>query len=264
MSVEFVYFIYDSNLNTDCGLSSIANISGTQCITRSSVRHLFPGVLVDDDGALIDHNEEMMSELNVFRILTKMHLMHGGRYGPDNIPLSLLPTHNTLDDYVTKVHTSNETAETITALIDEKPFFIMFLNVADTTHYVPVVRFGERWIIMGGERRSLLMAIEHDTLPTALTTQAGRNAILEHCRTPFDNNLTVEFLGANLFNIIVPKHPGPRERNTDMEGFPKSEVAKRLPWAAVSALGQQMPNFKKEYAVFIKTEQFHIPTLDFK
>ena len=260
--VEFVYFIYNSDLNTDCGYSCINNITGTQSITRYSVGHLFPDVLVDDNGALVDNDEAMISELNVFRILTKMRFMHGGPFnvGPDNEPL--LPTHESLDDYITRVHTSVESVQSITALITNKPFFILFLNVADSTHYVPVVKFGERWIIMGGERRSSLMAIEQNNLATALTSQAGRNAILEHCRKPF-GELTVEFLGTNLFNIIVPKHLGPKERNTDMEGETKAEAKKKLPWTAVDALGQQMSNFQKEYAVFIKTEPFHIPTLDF-
>ena len=262
--VDFIYFIYDSNINTDCGLSCIANISGTQCITRYTVHHIYPDVLIDDES-------DMISELNMFRILTAMKLMNSGQnnMGPNNV--TSLPTYNNINDYVTRVHTAVESIETITNLIADKPFLILFLKVFNTTytdqppttHYVPIVRFEDRWIIMGGERCSSMKAIEHRNLPAALTTQAGREAILQHCRAPFGDNLTVDFLGTNLINIIVPKHPGPKTRNRDMEGFPKSEVIKRMPWTEVKHLGQRMTNFQREYAIFIKTEQTDIPILDF-
>ena len=262
--VNFIYFIYDSNVNTDCGLGCIANISGTQCITRYSVHHVFPDALIDDES-------DMMSDLNILRILTAMKLMNGGQKNMVN-DVALLPTYENIDDYVTRVHTAVESIDTITNLVADKPFLILFLKVFNTTytdqppttHYVPIVRFGERWIIMGGERRSSMKAIEHQNLPAALTTQAGREAILEHCKAPFGDNLTVDFLGTNLINVIVPNHPGPKKRNNDMEGFPKSDVVKQLPWTEVKVIGERMTNFQKEYAIFVKTDQYDIPILEFE
>lgn len=247
--VKFVCFVYDSDVNRDCMFNSIMNISQCSVYSRHNLEIIMPeGALDRNDGT------EVTNERTLINVLT----INGCMSGPNN--RRLLP--NDLEDdtrvnnymrYFDKGYECN--IPDFMNAISEAKFLILYFTLAlfDSNaldyHFVPVLKFDEDWIIMGGERRSKMCSIHSDDLPNMLFSESGRRSIRDHCGKPFRHTAKVEFTDHAI--CMVPLHCGPRER-MNYTGMTKDEVNRMIPWPILSNTSARLA---KDHGFVIQMEQ---------
>eukprot|EP00956_Cyclotella_meneghiniana_P004454 scaffold5470_cov47-Cyclotella_meneghiniana.AAC.1 len=118
-----------------------------------------------------------------------------------------------------------------------------------------VLKFGEDWIIMGGERGSKIRSIHSDDLPNMMFSREGRELIREHCNIPFEKTALLQF--TNHAVCMVPLHCGPKDR-MDYSGMKKNEVTSAIGWPI---LNNTNSNMDRDHGVVIHMEGDKIETL---
>ena len=244
-ATDVVYYIYDSKNNLDCMYNTLMNVTGCSSLDKHSIRAIVPGEVFEPDASNEETREE--TERTLINILVYLQYISG----PNNS--RSLPTDINIGDYVK--YFDNGFAENIPAfvnVISEAKFAIIYFqlfltNGKDDTHFVPIVRLDDNWIVMGGEHRSEMRVIRHDELPNVLFTENGRTRLTEHCQKPF--GATALFQAHPGGFCIVPLHFGPKQRN-DYRGMPQKEVNKIIGWPCLQGTHTRMA---KNHGYIFKT-----------
>lgn len=118
-------------------------------------------------------------------------------------------------------------------------------NVEGTArgHFVPLVRFGDFWLLLGGEKRCCVCKIMHSDITDYLLTEKGRSLLLEKCQVPFGEEKVVDFQSVDgqgksiaFMPVKVLKEPVSHDHLTD------DEIKRITPWDYVASTGR---SFKK-------------------
>ena len=253
-NVKFVLFTYNPD-NRDCMYNSLMNITQVPFYSRRFLPAIMPeGVLYRNAGT---------EETNE-RTLANALISHGYMSGPNCS--RRLP--NDLEDDTHIKHYMKyfddrfeDNIQDFTSAIKDAKFFILHFELFFLTeepndyHFVPVLKFGEDWIIMGGERGSKIRSVHSDDLPNMMFSREGRELIREHCNIPFECTALLQF--TNHAVCLVPLHCGPKDR-MDYSGMKKNEVTSVIGWPI---LNNTNSNMDRDHGVVIHMEGDKIETL---
>ena len=247
--VRFVLFVYNSADNRDCMFNTIMNITQNPVFSRHFFTEIMPEEVLDSNGGTEVTNE---------RTLINALISYGAISGPSGsrrIPNDL-HDDTRVDNYVKYFDGRfEENIPLFNDLIREAKFIILhftlvFLsNIPDDYHFVPVLKVGEDWIIMGGERGSRMVSIHSDDLGNMLFSREGRELIREHCNRPWRTTAVLDFTNAAI--CIVPLHCGPRSR-MDYTGMTKGEVNRVIGWPILNNTSSRL---EKDHGFVVQMEQ---------
>ena len=247
--VRFVLFVYNSADNRDCMFNTIMNITQNPVFSRHFFTEIMPEEVLDSNGGTEVTNE---------RTLINALISYGAISGPSGsrrIPNDL-HDDTRVDNYVKYFDGRfEENIPLFNDLIREAKFIILhftlvFLrNSPNDYHFVPVLKVGEDWIIMGGERGSRMVSIHSDDLGNMLFSREGRELIREHCNRPWRTTAVLDFTNAAI--CIVPLHCGPRSR-MDYTGMTKGEVNRVIGWPILNNTSSRL---EKDHGFVVQMEQ---------
>jgi len=253
--VRFVLFVYNSADNRDCMFNTIMNITQNPVFSRHFFTEIMPEEVLDSNGGTEVTNE---------RTLINALISYGAISGPSGsrrIPNDL-HDDTRVDNYVKYFDGRfEENIPLFNDLIREAKFIILHFtlvfrsNIPDDYHFVPVLKVGEDWIIMGGERGSRMVSIHSDDLGNMLFSREGRELIREHCNRPWRTTAVLDFTNAAI--CIVPLHCGPRSR-MDYTGMTKGEVNRVIGWPILNNTSSRL---EKDHGFVVHMEQDDITTL---
>jgi len=247
--VRFVLFVYNSADNRDCMFNTIMNITQNPVFSRHFFTEIMPEEVLDSNGGTEVTNE---------RTLINALISYGAISGPSGsrrIPNDL-HDDTRVDNYVKYFDGRfEENIPLFNDLIREAKFIILHFtlvfrsNIPDDYHFVPVLKVGEDWIIMGGERGSRMVSIHSDDLGNMLFSREGRELIREHCNRPWRTTAVLDFTNAAI--CIVPLHCGPRSR-MDYTGMTKGEVNRVIGWPILNNTSSRL---EKDHGFVVQMEQ---------
>ena len=247
--VRFVLFVYNSADNRDCMFNTIMNITQNPVFSRHFFTEIMPEEVLDRNGGTEVTNE---------RTLINALISYGAISGPSGsrrIPNDL-HDDTRVDNYVKYFDGRfEENIPLFNDLIREAKFIILHFtlvfrsNIPDDYHFVPVLKVGEDWIIMGGERGSRMVSIHSDDLGNMLFSREGRELIREHCNRPWRTTALLDFTNAAI--CIVPLHCGPRSR-MDYTGMTKVEVNRVIGWPILNNTSSRL---EKDHGFVVQMEQ---------
>ena len=247
--VRFVLFVYNSADNRDCMFNTIMNITQNPVFSRHFFTEIMPEEVLDSNGGTEVTNE---------RTLINALISYGAISGPSGsrrIPNDL-HDDTRVDNYVKYFDGRfEENIPLFNDLIREAKFIILHFtlvfrsNIPDDYHFVPVLKVGEDWIIMGGERGSRMVSIHSDDLGNMLFSREGRELIREHCNRPWRTTGLLDFTNAAI--CIVPLHCGPRSR-MDYTGMTKGEVNRVIGWPILNNTSSRL---EKDHGFVVQMEQ---------
>lgn len=247
--VRFVLFVYNSADNRDCMFNTIMNITQNPVFSRHFFTEIMPEEVLDSNGGTEVTNE---------RTLINALISYGAISGPSGsrrIPNDL-HDDTRVDNYVKYFDGRfEENIPLFNDLIREAKFIILHFtlvfrrNSPNDYHFVPVLKVGEDWIIMGGERGSRMVSIHSDDLGNMLFSREGRELIREHCNRPWRTTGLLDFTNAAI--CIVPLHCGPRSR-MDYTGMTKGEVNRVIGWPILNNTSSRL---EKDHGFVVQMEQ---------
>ena len=239
-TVEWVYFIYNSDEKRDCMYTTLMNITQNPAYSALMLPAIVPNeVFIGDRGIEITNERTLINVLVHHQIIS----------GPNNT--HDLPSDINIQEYVQYFDDRfGENLDDFKKVIHKATFLILHLKLMafdnEDYHFVPVVKFGDTWIVMGGEQRSLMCAISENDLPSMLFSVGGREQIRQHCNKPFLPVSSIQFHSAAF--CIVPLYFGPKE-SISYIGMQKTQLVRMLPWQQVSSTATRMT---KDHAFVIK------------
>ena len=247
--VRFVLFVYNSADNRDCMFNTIMNITQNPVFSRHFFTEIMPEEVLDSNGGTEVTNE---------RTLINALISYGAISGPSGsrrIPNDL-HDDTRVDNYVKYFDGRfEENIPLFNDLIRVADFFILHFTLIPRSnspydyHFVPVLKVGEDWIIMGGERGSRMVSIHSDDLGNMLFSREGRELIREHCNRPWRTTAVLDFTNAAI--CIVPLHCGPRSR-MDYTGMTKGEVNRVIGWPILNNTSSRL---EKDHGFVVQMEQ---------
>ena len=247
--VLFVLFVYNSADNRDCMFNTIINITQNPVFSRHFFTEIMPEEVLDSNGGTEVTNE---------RTLINALISYGAISGPSGsrrIPNDL-HDDTRVDNYVKYFDGRfEENIPLFNDLIRVADFFILHFTLIPRSnspydyHFVPVLKVGEDWIIMGGERGSRMVSINSDDLGNMLFSREGRELIREHCNRPWRTTAVLDFTNAAI--CIVPLHCGPRSR-MDYTGMTKGEVNRVIGWPILNNTSSRL---EKDHGFVVQMEQ---------
>lgn len=255
-SVRFLLFVYNSDDNRDCMFNTIMNITQNPVFSRHFFTEITPEEVLDSNGGTEVTNE---------RTLINALISHGVISGPNGSRRLPNDLHDDtrIDNYVKYFDGRfEENIPLFNDLIRVADFFILHFTLIFPSnspydyHFVPVLKVGEDWIIMGGERGSRMVSIHSDDLGNMLFNREGRELIREHCNKPWRTTALLQFTNAAI--CIVPLHCGPRMR-MDYTGMTKGEVKRVIGWPI---LNNPSSRLEKDHGFVVHMEQDDITTLE--
>lgn len=237
--VEFIYIMYNSEENRHCMANTLMNISQNPMLSATFLHYLLPIEVMDYDNG---------NDLDCFTNKTLINaLVHLGIISGPNKSRSL-PNDDNINSYVRHFDESNENIDDFAETTKNATFIVLHLKLFseiepnnDDFHFVPLLKFHDEWVLMGGEKGSEIRAIADYDLPTMLFTQVGREKIRTHCQKPFPGML-MQF--QEHLTCIVPLHMGPAVR-ASYYGQDEKDLDKKMPWTRVY---NTKTNFRKDHA----------------
>ena len=247
--VRFVLFVYNSADNRDCMFNTIMNITQNPVFSRHFFTEIMPEEVLDSNGGT-----EVTNERTLINALISYGIISGPS-GSRRIPNDF-HDDTRVDNYVKYFDGRfEENIPLFNDLIREAKFIILHFtlvfrrNSPNDYHFVPVLKVGEDWIIMGGERGSRMVSIHSDDLGNMLFSREGRELIREHCNRPWRTTAVLDFTNAAI--CIVPLHCGPRSR-MDYTGMTKGEVNRVIGWPILNNTSSRL---EKDHGFVVQMEQ---------
>ena len=199
---------------------------------------------------LLDMDTDNGAEADPSNINSLIKILHGYGFWGTNDPSNDVGV-GANEKYIFMIDGQPEELEAVNQMLRRPKMRYILLNLRVTSyedriekgttqgHFAPLVRFGEFWLLLGGEKECHVCKIMHGDIADYLLTEVGRSRLLEKCQVPFGEEKVVHFQSETdkphqskavaFMPVNVLKEPVSHDHLTD------DEIKRITPWDHVTS-----------------------------